>query len=149
MAASDAGAAAWRGGWDWDGLRAAFAPGLMVTSTRADGFSARTAEGVPVHVDQTRGQVVPWLVLRVPVCEQHELDPERVLERNGTLGFTTLVLLQGGYWLRLALPFDSVELRDPLHLVGLCLEAARLLSPARVEPATGARAQVHFAHYAE
>jgi hypothetical protein len=149
MAVSEASATAWHGGWDWAGLCATLTRELIVTGTRPDGFSARTRDGQPVHVDQTRGQVVPWLVVRVPLCEQREMDPEKVLERNGTLGFTTIVLLQGAYWLRVAVPFDSVELREPARLVGLFLVAARLLSRARVEPAAVARAPLHFAHYAE
>jgi hypothetical protein len=133
----------------WALLKSALARGLVVTGTRADGFTARTPDGCPVNVDYTQGQEVPWLVLRVPICEQHEMDSERVLERNGTLGFTTLVLMQGAYWLRLAVPFDSVELSDPLRLVGRCLEAARLLSPTRVAPCVASIAPAHFSHYAD
>ena len=37
------------------------------------------------------------------------MDPELVLERNATLAFATLLLMQGAYWLRVAVPFDSSD----------------------------------------
>jgi hypothetical protein len=128
-------------------LRKALEGVLTVTSERPSGFAATTSEGYPLLIEHAPGSAVPWLVVRVPVCKQTEMDAELVLERNGTLAFATLLLMQGAYWLRVAVPFDSVELSDPPRLVALCVDAARSLNPNRVQPVAGASAI--FSHYAD
>jgi hypothetical protein len=128
-------------------VRHALEGGLTVTGERPSGFAATTSEGYPLLVERAPGNVVEWLVVRVPVCKQSEMDAELVLERNGTLAFATLLLMQGAYWLRVAVPFDSAELADPPRLVALCVDAARSLNPNRVQPVAGASAI--FAHYAD
>jgi hypothetical protein len=132
---------------EWTGLRRALEAVLTVTGERPSGFAATTQDGYPLLVEHAAGSAVQWLVVRVPVCKQSEMDAELVLERNGTLAFATLLLMQGAYWLRVAVPFDSCELSDPPRLVALCVDAARSLNPNRVQPAAGASAI--FAHYAD
>jgi hypothetical protein len=131
----------------WPSLRNALDGVLRVTAERPRGFAGATAEGYPLLVEHAAGNTVEWLVVRVPICKQDEMDPQLVLERNGTLAFATLLLMQGAYWLRVAVPFDSAELSDPPRLITLCVDAAKSLSPHRVEPAAGASAI--FSHYAE
>lgn len=132
---------------DWNMLRRELAETLEITGERTLGFAAKTREGFPLLVEHAPGTAVEWLVVRAPVCKQSEMDPELVLERNGTLAFATLLLMQGAYWLRVAVPFDSAELRDPSLLVAQCIDAARSLAPNRTEVVAGASAI--FAHYAE
>ncbi len=131
----------------WPRLRTAFEAVHTITAERSRGFSATTAEGQPLMIEHAPGSAVDWLVIRVPVCKQGEMDPVLVLERNGTLAFATLLLMKGAYWLRVAVPFDSVELGDPIKLLTLCIDAARSLAPNRVEPVDGA--STIFAHYAD
>jgi hypothetical protein len=78
---------------DWSALRAKVAGALIVTGERASGFAAKTADGYPLLIEHAPGNAIEWLVVRVPVCKQGEMDPERVLERNGTLAFATLLLM--------------------------------------------------------
>ena len=132
---------------EWAWLRQRLAAVLRVTAARGDSLRGTTATGQEVLVEQAPGRVVPWLVLSVPICEQQEMDPERSLERNGTLGFSTIVLKSGAYWFRVALPFDSAELDEPAQLVALCAQAARTLSPAHV--AAPSYAGDCFAHWTE
>jgi hypothetical protein len=131
----------------WGELRGALEGALSITAERVSGFAAATSDGYPLLIEHAPGHTIEWLVVRVPVCKQGEMDPELVLERNGTLAFATLLLMQGAYWLRVAVPFDSVELADPARLVAMCVDAARSLNPNRVQPVAGASAI--FAHYAE
>jgi hypothetical protein len=136
-------------GKEWATVRRGLVEGgsLVLTAERPRGFAAKTAEGYPLLVEHAPGHRVDWVVVRVPVCKQAEMDPELVLERNGTLAFATLLLMQGAYWLRVAVPFDSSELDNPAELVSLCIDAARSLNPHRGEVVTGA--SDIFSHYAE
>ncbi len=131
----------------WPSLRSVLEGVLRITAERPRGFAAATPDGYPLLVEHAAGNTVEWLVVRVPICKQDEMDPQLVLERNGTLAFATLLLMQGAYWLRVAVPFDSAELGDPPRLITLCVDAAKSLSPHRVEPVAGASAI--FSHYAE
>jgi hypothetical protein len=126
----------------WDELRKSVieSSDVTVTAERSNGFAGKSGEGYPFLVEQAAGSAVPWLVVRVPVCKQTEMDPVLVLERNGTLAFATLLLMQGAYWLRVAVPFDSAELGSSLDLVNLCIDAAKSLNPNRVEAVESASA---------
>lgn len=126
----------------WDELKQAITDSgrVTITTERGHGFAGTTSDGYPFLVEHAPGSAVPWLVVRVPVCKQNEMDPVLVLERNGMLAFATLLLMQGAYWLRVAVPFDSGELGSPIDLVDLCIDAARSLNPNRVEAVESASA---------
>ncbi len=80
-----------------------------------------------VIIDCALGDPGAWLVVRTPVCARAEMDPELTLERNDTLAFAALLLSRGMYWLRLAVPLDSRELREPVGWVKRAVRAARSL----------------------
>ncbi len=119
---------------DWLSLRAALEKTVQVTREDRRGFLGTTVEGIEVLVEHSRGATVDWLVLRTPICAQKEMDPELVLERNARLAFAAMVLSNGTYWLRVAVPFDSGELADLARLVALLIDGARSLWPNRLAP---------------
>lgn len=117
-----------------DRIVAELAKGLRNVRKLSDGFTGRTAQGRELQVVCARGLAVDWIVLRTPICEAYELDLAQVAERNARLAFATIVLADNTYWLRVALPCDSVELADPERLIALVINAAGSLV-ARREPA--------------
>jgi hypothetical protein len=114
---------------DWQALKTELARELTLSDELPRGFAATTRDGQRVLVESARGAATDWLVLRVHVCAEDALDAKQVLERNGKLAFAALVLWQGAYWLRVAVPFDSSELRAPTTLIALCIDAAQSLAP--------------------
>ncbi len=131
---------------DWTWLKAELAEGLQISREEAGWFRCTTIEGHHVLVEHTHGSAVDWLVMRTRICAQNEMDPELVLERNGTLAFAVMVLMKGTYWLRVAIPFDSMELANPKQLVSFLVEGARSLAPhSAAVPASSDQ----FGHYSE
>ncbi len=131
---------------DWPALKSDLTSVLQVEAEEPGGFVGRTSGGEQVVVEFSRGLAIEWLVLRTPICAQGEMDSELVLERNGQLAFSVIVLVNGLYWLRLAMPFDSVELRDVKVLVALLVQAARSVWPYRIEQHPPRKL---FAHYTD
>ncbi len=122
---------------NWATLRTDLLRVLRLVDEHAADFTGVTEAGHEVVVEHRMGTDMDWVVLRSPICAQGEMDPAQVLERSGRMAFATLVLVRGIYWLRVALPCDSVELRDLAKLVGLLTEGARSLWPYWVaQPAT-------------
>jgi hypothetical protein len=132
---------------EWEVLRHQLETVLMVTSERRRGFTANTPRGDEIIVERATGDASEWLVVRARICARPDMDPEASLERNDALAFAAIVLGAGTYWLRVAFPFGALELRDPVRLVYLCVEAARSLAPTRVQPA--ADAYRLFSYYAD
>lgn len=131
---------------DWPALQQALAQVVTVTSEWPTGLAA-TCDGHRLLIDHATGLQADWLVLRAEVCRQDEMDLEATLERNGNLAVASLMLIKGSYWLRLAVPCDSVDARDLPRLISLCLQAARAISPVHVT--TKFDASRHFSHYAD
>jgi len=109
----------------------------------ASGVSGLTTDGREVRVEHARGAVVEWIVLRAIICMASEMDPELVLERNARLAFATIVLANGFYWLRVALPVDSAELANPRDVIALVADGAASLAPRPVLASS-----IAFDHYA-
>ncbi len=95
------------------------------------GVSGLAEDGREVRIEHTRGVTVEWIVLRAEICAGYEMDSELVLERNARLAFAAIVLANGVYWLRVALPLDSAELADPRRALALVTEGAGSLAPRR------------------
>ena len=107
------------------------------------GVSGLAADGREVRIEHAVGVEVDWIVLRAEICVAADLDPELVLERNARLAFATIVLANGVYWLRMAIPLDSAELCDPRRTVALVTDGARSLAPHR--PVTTSSAFDYYA----
>ncbi len=130
----------------WATLRAQLQCALTVTSEHGSGFVGTTDDGRQVIVDLRSGTDVEWVVLRTPICAQEDLDPVLVLERNSQMAFVAMVLMQGMYWLRHAVPFDSLDVRQPGALVALLVDAAHALGP-HYTAATPDLINKLFSHY--
>ena len=130
---------------DWLSLRSLLRLHVRVTSEHVQGLVATTARGDLVRVDLTAGAHCAWIVVRAVICSALDMDPQLSLERNGTLAFAAVVLLDGYYLLRVAVPIDSVETRAPVELIGLVVAAAQSLCPWGT--ATPADAIGLFSHY--
>jgi hypothetical protein len=89
-----------------------------------------------------------WLVLRTPVCDERDLDPRAVHERNGQLAIAALVVESGRYLFRVAVPLKAVDAVELDKLITLALDAAKRLRPFRATEGDAAAA-FGFAYYTE
>jgi hypothetical protein len=102
----------------------------------------------PVVIDRVRVLDETWLVLRTPVCDEHDLDPRAVHERNGLLAVAALVVEAGRYLFRVAVPLKATDPPALDRMIALALDAAKRLRPFRAVEGDAAAA-FGFAYYTE
>ena len=101
-----------------------------------------------IVIDRARVLDDTWLVLRTPVCDEKDLDPRAVHERNGLLAVAALVVESGRYLFRVAVPLKSTDPAALDRMIALSFDAAQRLRPFRAAEGDPAAA-FGFAYYTE
>jgi hypothetical protein len=101
-----------------------------------------------IVIDRARVLDETWLVLRTPVCDEKDLDPRAVHERNGLLAVAALVVESGRYLFRVAVPLKATDPAALDKLIALAFDAAKRLRPFRAVEGDAAAA-FGFAYYTE
>lgn len=105
-------------------------------------------EGRVMVIDRARILDDTWLVLRTPVCNEADLDPRAVHERNGILAVAAMVVENGRYLFRVAVPLKATDAGALDRLIALSFDAAERLRPQRAAQGDAAAA-FGFAYYTE
>jgi hypothetical protein len=88
-----------------------------------------------------------WALYRSRISPQAELDVQAVMERNGRLALSTIVLVDGEFWFQAAIPLSFVVEKEPFAWLALVIDGARQLRPAPTPMSAGSAE--HFAYWAE
>lgn len=101
-----------------------------VAAERAHGLTL-IREKRAVVIDRATVLDEQWLILRTPVCDEKDLDPRAVHERNGQLAIAAMVVESGRYLFRVAVPLRVTDVAALDRLIALSFDAAKRLRPFR------------------
>jgi hypothetical protein len=98
-----------------------------------------------VHVDLALRLDAPWLVLRVPIAPEHELNLRHAVAQTSQLALAAITLWNGQLALRLAVPL-SLPLHRLEQVMALCLKGVQLLREDAAEVSALAHALCRRMH---
>jgi hypothetical protein len=132
---------------DWPAIEQHLRHTATVLAERPQGL-VLARDGRAIVIDRARVLDETWLVLRTPVCDEKDLDPRAVHERNGLLAVAALVVESGRYLFRVAVPLKATDPTALDRMIALVFDAAKRLRPFRAVEGDAAAA-FGFAYYTE